>query len=179
MGYRRFKIPETSEGPATVATLTTVIESDAKNVASEASVATAQPMLPGAGQRIGVAIVALVAGVSSAETAWDAECWLAFYNERAGILEFDGGLPRVQAEAQAFASTADEWLRRNPVQSQPGFCLSCGEPLHLHGPLLHSENGATSHTLLHPSCWSGWQSGRNAEAVRALAVFGIRETSRS
>jgi len=29
------------------------------------------------------------------------EDWSAFYDERAGIMEFDGGLPRTEAEAKA------------------------------------------------------------------------------
>jgi hypothetical protein len=33
----------------------------------------------------------------------DPEDWMAAFEERAGILEFDGGLPRQQAEHQAFA----------------------------------------------------------------------------
>ena len=34
---------------------------------------------------------------------WSAQDWQAYFDERAGIVEFDGGLPRAEAEAQAFA----------------------------------------------------------------------------
>ena len=36
---------------------------------------------------------------------WGEEEWAAFYDERAGIMEFDGGLTRAEAEARARAET--------------------------------------------------------------------------
>src|SRR5204863_3395239 len=44
-----------------------------------------------------------------AEDGWSAEDWQVFFEERAGIVEFDGGLPRPGAEAQAFACCIVEW----------------------------------------------------------------------
>lgn len=43
------------------------------------------------------AIVSLLRG----NHAWSAEDWQALYDERAAIMEFDGGLPRSEAEARA------------------------------------------------------------------------------
>lgn len=37
------------------------------------------------------------------DDGWSAADWQAFFDERAAILEFDGGLPRAEAEARAFA----------------------------------------------------------------------------
>ncbi|MEQ8652421.1 MAG: hypothetical protein RIC87_08155 [Kiloniellales bacterium] len=45
---------------------------------------------------------------------WDAEDWRNFFDERAGIREFDGGLDRQAAEAAAFTDTLEEWLLRHP-----------------------------------------------------------------
>jgi len=56
---------------------------------------------------------------------WGAEDWRAFYDGRAGIAEFDGGLPRPEAEARAFACCVAEWLNQNPVARR----LMCGCPL--------------------------------------------------
>ena len=39
-----------------------------------------------------------------ANDGWSAEDWQVFFEERAAIAEFDGGLPRPQAERQAFGS---------------------------------------------------------------------------
>lgn len=55
-----------------------------------------------------------------ANNGWAAIDWLAFFDERAGIAEFDGGLPRQKAKARAFACCVVEWLNRNPVRSSPG-----------------------------------------------------------
>ena len=38
-----------------------------------------------------------------ANDGWSPEDWQVFFDERAGIAEFDGGLPRAEAEARAFA----------------------------------------------------------------------------
>jgi hypothetical protein len=65
-----------------------------------------------------------------------AEDWQGFFDERAGIIEFDGELPPAEAEAQAFACCVVEWLNRNPAHSPSGRCLGCGDREHAHDPLL-------------------------------------------
>jgi hypothetical protein len=92
---------------------------------------------------------------------------------RAGIGEFDGGLPRAEAEARAFACCVAKWLNRNPVRSPPARCLSCGNGNHAHDPLLPFGIESFGHAWLHSRCWSAWCAGRRAEAVRALAAAGI------
>jgi hypothetical protein len=57
---------------------------------------------------------------------WSGEDWLAFFDERAGIAEFDGGLSRDVAESQAFECCVVEWLNRNPVCSTAYRCLGSG-----------------------------------------------------
>ena len=47
-------------------------------------------------------------------SGWSGEDWLAFFDERAGVAEFDGGLTRVQAEVGAYADCIAEWLGRSP-----------------------------------------------------------------
>ena len=43
---------------------------------------------------------------------WSVVDWQEFFDERAGIGEFDGALPRAQAQAQAFSCCVGEWLHR-------------------------------------------------------------------
>ena len=74
----------------------------------------------------------VVALLRPAENGWSAEDWQVFFDERAGIVEFDGGLPSAEAEAQAFACCVVEWLNRNFVRSPPGHCLGCGVGDHTH-----------------------------------------------
>ena len=57
---------------------------------------------------------------------WSAEGWQVYFDERAGIAEFDGGLPRPAAEAQAFACCVSDWMNRHPATSSPERCLACG-----------------------------------------------------
>ena len=71
-----------------------------------------------------------VAGAALLRTgrdSWSGEDWRAFFDEQAGIAEFDGGLPRLEAEARAFTYCVAEWLNRNPVRSSPDSCLRCGK----------------------------------------------------
>jgi hypothetical protein len=109
-----------------------------------------------------------------AENGWSAEDWQAFFDERAGIAEFDSGAPRAQAEARAFACSVAEWLNRNPVRSPPGRCHGCGGGDHGHDPLLPFGIESIGHAWLHSRCWTAWRAERKAEAVTALAAMGIK-----
>jgi hypothetical protein len=71
-----------------------------------------------------------------AADGWSAEDWLAFFDERAGIAEFDGGVPRQEAEARAYACCVTEWLNRNFARSPSGRCLHCGKIEYASDPLL-------------------------------------------
>lgn len=63
--------------------------------------------------------LAIMALLRSADEGWSAEDWQVFFDERAGIAEFDGGLPRCQAEVSAFKFCIAEWLNRNRAGSPP------------------------------------------------------------
>ena len=117
----------------------------------------------------------VIAILRSVGDGWPGEDWRAFFDERAGIAEFDGGLPRDQAEASAFACCVADWLNRNPVRSPPGRCLGCGEAEHGQDPLLPFGVETTGHAWLHAPCWPVWHASRKAEAVAALSTFGIPE----
>jgi hypothetical protein len=106
--------------------------------------------------------------------AWSAEDWQAFFDERAAISEFDGGLPRPEAEARAFACCVAEWLNRNTTPSAPGRCLSCGGGERAGDPLLPFGTDTSGHAWLHRACWPAWYRAREAEAVAALSSMGVR-----
>lgn len=116
----------------------------------------------------------LVSLLRPTENGWSAEDWQAFFDERAGIAEFDGGSAREQAERRAFACCVVEWLNRNPVRSPPGRCYSCGKVQHAHDPLLPFGTEAGGYAWLHSGCWPAWHAGRKAEAIATLASMGIR-----
>src|SRR4029450_3715607 len=56
---------------------------------------------------------AIVALLRRQLSHWTVEDWEAFFDEREGIREHDGGLPREQAEALAFDDSIVEWLLRH------------------------------------------------------------------
>jgi hypothetical protein len=104
---------------------------------------------------------------------WSAQDWQTFFDERAGIAEFDGGLPRSDAEVQAFACCIVEWLNRNPARSPPGRCLGCGDHEHGHDPLLPYGVEPTGYAWLHSRCWEAWYAARKREAIAALKAMGV------
>ena len=104
---------------------------------------------------------------------WSAEDWQAHFDERAGIAEFDGGLPRPDAEARAFECCVVEWMNRSFERSPPGRCLACVGGDHALDVLVPHGIEPTGHVWLHSRCWPAWHAGRRAEAVAALKAMGI------
>jgi hypothetical protein len=115
----------------------------------------------------------LIALLRIGRKSWSGEDWRAFFDERAGIAEFDGGQPREQAEARAHACCVAEWLNRNPVRSSPYSCQRCGEAERAHDPLLPFATESIGPARLHSRCWSAWSAARQAEAVADLEAMGI------
>jgi hypothetical protein len=104
---------------------------------------------------------------------WSAEDWQVFFDERAGIAQFDGGLPRIEAEARAFACCLAQWLNRSFLRSAPGRCLACGGGNHSLDVLLPHGIEPSGHAWLHSRCWPAWQAERKTKAVAALVAMGI------
>jgi hypothetical protein len=114
-----------------------------------------------------------------ANDGWFAEDWQVFFDERAGIAEYDRGLPEAEAEARAFACCVTEWINRNPTPSTPGRCLACGGGERSCDPLLPFGTELTGHAWMHRACWSGWYRAREIQAIAALASMGIRACRRA
>jgi hypothetical protein len=119
----------------------------------------------------------VVALLRPGRDGWSVEDWLAYFDERAGSIEFAGGQPCPEAEAQAYACCVAEWLNRNPVCSPSGRCLACGDRDHPHDQLLPYGTEPSGHAWLHGRCWPAWYAGRKAEAEAALAAMGIGSLS--
>jgi hypothetical protein len=116
----------------------------------------------------------IIALLRSERDGWTADDWRALFDERAGRAEFDGGLPRAQAQARAFACCVAEWLYRNPAHSAPGSCPGCGGGERTHDPLLPVGTAASSHVWLHSGCWAAWYEARRASAIAALVALGLK-----
>jgi hypothetical protein len=106
---------------------------------------------------------------------WSAADWGAYYDERAGIAEFDGGLPRPRAEKRAFDCCVAEWLDRNLASSDAkDSCPMCGDGDRPGDDLLPTGIGTgLGLTWLHRDCVPAWRSARMDAAVEALRVMGI------
>jgi len=104
---------------------------------------------------------------------WSAEDWQAFFDERAGIAEFDGGLSRGEAEALALDHCVVEWLIRHPVQSSPDLCFGCCRGDEHAGIVVPFGTEPSGHVWLHSDCWPAWHRSRKAEAAAALSAMGI------
>ena len=104
---------------------------------------------------------------------WTDEDWQAFFDERAGIAEFDGGLPRPEAEARAFECCLVEWLNRHPQHSNPAYCARCEKPDRDRHTVVPFGTESHGHIWLHPECWDAWIRSRRAKAERALSAMGL------
>lgn len=107
---------------------------------------------------------ALTKPTPASSLAWTAQDWQAFFDERAGIREFDGGLSRTEAEAGAFVDCIGQWRPLNPLcPSESRTCIHCGR-----------EGGDTpvlasgGHAWLHRECWAPMNDQRQREALDAV-----------
>ena len=116
--------------------------------------------------------LSILALLRSSQDGWTAEDWQARFDERAGFLEHDDGLSRVEAEVQAFECCIVEWLNRNPSSSSTGRCAWCGKPETPSAMVLPFGAGE-HHAWLHGECWAAWYQRRREEAVLALREMGI------
>jgi hypothetical protein len=98
MAYRRFKPSANAFGPATLANPATLRPETASTVAELATVAgqNVENALPRGG-----AAEPTPSGLHEVSV----EEWQAYFDERAGIREFDGGLARADAEMLAAEDT--------------------------------------------------------------------------
>ena len=106
---------------------------------------------------------------------WSSEDWRLFYEERAAIAEFDGGLPRAEAEAQASECCVVKWLDLNPAPSAPGRCAWCGGS-ESHAPVVPFGTEPGTNTWLHAQCWTEWQKMRRSQAQNTLRSMGIGDS---
>jgi hypothetical protein len=101
-------------------------------------------------------------------SSWSAEDWLAYFDERAGIAEFDAGFSRIEAELSAFLDCVDRWLAMNPpIIEKPHLCLQCGLPAQGKNKI-EAAGAAGKHGFLHAACADKWNVSRRTHARRQL-----------
>ncbi len=115
----------------------------------------------------------IVALLTEEEGNWTAEDWRAFYEERAGIAEFDGGQTRAEAEARAFEHCVGEWLNQHPEPSDPGHCAWFGAAETSGARVVPYGTSPAGHAWVHPGCWDAWYQARHRKVASALKGAGI------
>jgi hypothetical protein len=113
----------------------------------------------------------IVSLLQNVDHDWTTKDWQAFFDERAGITEFDGGLSRGEAEARAFECCVTEWLNRNRVASSADICAGCGGAED--EVLIPFGTDKSGYSWLHLKCSSDWHANRRTTAVSALAAMEI------
>lgn len=115
----------------------------------------------------------IVALLGAARDEWTVEDWRAFFDERAGIAEFDGGQSRERAEAMAFECCVVEWMNRHPYRTDPGRWAACGDPDRAGHTVVPFGTERHGHAWLHPECRMEWHRERQEHATRALVAVGL------
>ena len=107
--------------------------------------------------------------------AWDAEDWRADFDECAGILEYDGGLPCDEAERRALHEAVQHWLCAHPPSpgSPEDGCVLCALRTEPYGNILLSVLAREGHAWVHVDCYEPWMTQLKREALAALSRMGI------
>ncbi|MBT7981585.1 MAG: hypothetical protein HN584_03385, partial [Akkermansiaceae bacterium] len=110
-----------------------------------------------------------------ASQSGDSDDWQEWFDERAGILEYEGELTRQEAERQAFEATIIHWMNLTPPQNlDDDHCAQCGDPVGRVGnDAVPCLTGGSGHVWLHHGCHSAWMARRRQQATEALNAMGI------
>ena len=111
----------------------------------------------------------------SLATVWKPEDWLAYFNERAAVREFDGRMSRSEAERHAFEDTVAQWMALHPAPPTEVChgCAHCGLPSTPDDPLLPILAADHGHTWIHDHCHARWLETRRAIARTTLQQLGV------
>lgn len=102
-------------------------------------------------------------------SGWTPEDWQGYFEERAGIRQFEGGFERNEAERLAFEDCVAEWLTRNPERNKPTRCAACADGEQQNEPLVPFGTQIFGHSWLHHRCWLSWYDARKQKARDILA----------
>jgi len=104
-------------------------------------------------------------------SGWSARDWRDYFGERAAIAEYDGRLPRIEAERLARLYCRLEWSNRNsPPDPGAGRCVHCRELL---GDAVTTISTTAGARHLHSACADEYAAERSRAACEALAKIGL------
>lgn len=101
---------------------------------------------------------------------WSTDDWRLYFEERAAVAEFNGGLTRADAEAHAFECCIIQWLNLHPGPLVTGRCVWCGAAESGNAVVVPFGSDPGTHAWLHAECWPAWHQARRAKAIAELRV---------
>lgn len=106
---------------------------------------------------------------------WTADDWMAFYDERAGVVQRDGSEDQRTAEANALACCVAEWVNRNPLKPRrlTYDCLRCNTHVTCDTGFPLSTPELVAGAWVHNNCIEGFHAYRRAEALDAFSRCGV------
>jgi hypothetical protein len=117
-------------------------------------------------------LILALRGPEPERAGWDVDDWRTFLDERAAIREYDGHLPRAEAERLAWAETLAEWHRAHGVPPPSWQCAGCGKPLS-GAPAMTLADAARVHDVAGYGCLIAYGKRWRAAAENGLAEMGI------
>jgi len=99
------------------------------------------------------------------------------YEERAAIVQFDGGEDRRRAEARAWNEVAAIWYRQHGEKAPGGLCAGCDEALGAGTDVLLLPHGERAHADDGYDCVIAYGRSWKKVAAAALASLGIPSPS--
>jgi hypothetical protein len=105
---------------------------------------------------------------------WGVGDWPAYFGERAGIREYDGGLARAEAENLAYIDCIGLYLRRHKPMWAGNECVACWQSIdEIPCDVLRCENNYWG--FIHVACEGPYRLVRIRRAMYALAALGVRD----
>lgn len=112
-------------------------------------------------------------GTKQPSPDWSTEDWHAYFYERAGILEYDGHLLRLEAERRAYGMTLVKWMdAHRPPSDRLDICAHCqsDRPGAVIIPCLSAFGG---HYGVHDKCLPDLLEEMRQRGMAALSLCGL------
>jgi len=99
----------------------------------------------------------------------NAEDWRSFFEERAAILEYDGGLSSEKADRLAYGAAVAGVTNAMPTSYPQDTCAACGSPVSPQGGLVLADKAV----VCDGKCHDAHRRQQHERAERQLAGWGI------
>lgn len=103
---------------------------------------------------------------------WTVYEWQTYFDERAGIAEFERSYTRYDAELVAFEDCVDLLLAQDLFEGRaPGACIHCGKAASADSTAVLDVVSSNGTGLLHTACAPKWKILRRVKARTSLSFL--------